>query len=128
MNISLRRALKFVHEREHDEGGFTLYRGIPDTKNTYYGVKILDMYNEEPHNKEKTIEWIQKLQKDRMYGIKGVFYRLNILDTFDAKMEVPESYITKLNKKTEFGSLKLSYYYASISNILKLDNLSKIAD
>jgi len=50
-NISLRKALKFVHDREHDEGGFTLYRGVPDTKNTYYGVKILEMFNEEPFNK-----------------------------------------------------------------------------
>jgi uncharacterized protein len=128
LNILLKRALNFVREREHIEGGFTLYKGIPDTKNTYYGVKILEMFNIEPHNKEKTIEWIQKLQKDRMYGIKGVFYRLNILDIFDVKIEVPENYITKLNGKTEFGSLELSYYYAFISNILELDNLSKIAD
>ena len=41
----LNNALKFVHGREHEKGGFTLYKGISDTKNMYYGVNILKMFN-----------------------------------------------------------------------------------
>jgi hypothetical protein len=57
----LNNALKFVHGREHEKGGFSLYKGISDTKNTYYAVNILKMFNKEPHNKEKTVEWVEKL-------------------------------------------------------------------
>lgn len=94
-----------MHKREHEKGGFTLYSGVPDTKNTYYGLKILEMFNEEPYHKEKTIAWILKLQKDRMYSIHGVFYRLNILNIFNKEILVPESYIKRLNEQREFASL-----------------------
>ena len=128
MKINLKKALNFTHKREHYEGGFTLYKGLPDTKNTYYGIKILEMFNKEPYNKGKTINWIQKLQTNRMYGLKGVFYRLNILNSFDKETKVPEEYTKKLNTKTVFSSQKIAYYNTVISNILKLDNLNKIAD
>jgi hypothetical protein len=128
MKINLKKALNFVHEREHYERGFTLYKGVPDTKNTYYGVKILEMFKEEPNNIKKTINWVQKLQNDRMYGIQGVFYRLNILNIFNKEIKVPDEYIEKLNAKTKFSSQKAAYYYTVISNILKLDNLNNIAD
>jgi hypothetical protein len=36
-----------VHKLEHEKGGFAIYRGIPDTKNTYYGVKIFKLFDEE---------------------------------------------------------------------------------
>ncbi|BDZ71381.1 prenyltransferase/squalene oxidase repeat-containing protein [Methanobacterium petrolearium] len=122
------KVLKFVHDREHEDGGFTLYRGLPDTKNTYYGLKILQMFNEEPYNKENTINWIQKLQKDRMYGISGVFYRLNILDIFNEEITVPESYITQLNSKTEFANFEVVYFHTIISYLLQLDNFCKVVD
>jgi hypothetical protein len=124
----LSNALKFTHKREYEQGGFTLYKGIPDTKNTYYGVKILEIYNEEPYNKEKTIEWIQELQEGRMYGIQGLFYRVNILNIFREKIRVHESYISRLNVKTEFTNLKVAYYHAIISKILELNNIGKIAN
>lgn len=115
-----------MHEREHHEGGFTLYKGIPDTKNTYYGLKTLKMFKQEPNNKEQTIKWIQKLQKDRMYGIQGVFYRINILNIFNEEIMVPESFIARLNAQREFANLEVAYYHTMISNILGLDNFSKI--
>ena len=43
--------LKFFHEREYLEGEFALYEGIPDTKNMYYGVKILQMWVKNPERK-----------------------------------------------------------------------------
>lgn len=120
--------MKFVHAREHEEGGFTLYSGIPDTKNTYYGLKILQMFNDEPYNKGDTINWIQKLQKDKMYGIQGVFYRVNILNIFNEEITVPKSYIKQLNSKTEFATLEVAYYHTAISHILKLDNFDNAMD
>jgi hypothetical protein len=119
--------LRFTHGREHEEGGFTLYHGIPDTKNTYYGVKMIKMFNEEPYNKVKTIEWIEELQKGRMYGLHGVFYRVNILNSFKQKIRFPTQSISKLNSKNDFSNMKIAYYYTILSKILKLKNLKKIA-
>jgi len=34
----LKAALKFVHEREHEKGGFIIYKGNSDIENTYYAV------------------------------------------------------------------------------------------
>lgn len=116
-----------MHEREHKDGGFTLYKGIPDTKNTYYGVKILKMFDKEPYNKPKTIEWVEKLQKGRMYGIQGLFYRINVLNSFNREIIINDEYISRLNARTEFISLKVAYCHAMTSQILKLKNLPKIA-
>ena len=117
-----------MHAREHEEGGFTLYSGIPDTKNTYYALKILQMFNDEPNNREDTINWIQKLQKDKMYGIQGVFYRVNILNIFNEEITVPKSYIEQLGSKTDFATLEVAYYHTSISHILNLDTFENVTE
>lgn len=118
----LENALNFIHEREHEDGGFTLYKGVPDTKNTYYGVKTFKMFDRDPFNKEKTIKWIQKLQNDRMFGIHGVFYRVNILDLFNKEIKVPESYVVRLKEKTDFVNLEAAYYHTIVFKLLEIDN------
>jgi len=84
------------------------------------------MFNQEPYNREKTIEWIQSLQKDKMYAIQGVFYRVNILNLFNEEIPVPASYINKLKSKTEFANFEVAYYHTIISHILNLDNLANV--
>jgi hypothetical protein len=127
-NINLKNALRFVHQREHENGGFTLYHGIPDTKNTYYGIKTLQMFGKEPFNIEKTIKWIEKLQKERIPGIYGVFYQLNILKFYNREINVEGKYKTGLNSKKDYASLKDAYYHTKVSQILGVKNLSKIAE
>jgi hypothetical protein len=84
------------------------------------------MFNQEPYNREKTIEWIQSLQKDKMYAIQGVFYRVNILNLFNEEIPVPVSYINKLKSKTKFANFEVAYYHTIISHILNLDNLANV--
>jgi len=84
------------------------------------------MFNQEPYNREKTIEWIQSLQKDKMYAIQGVFYRVNILNLFNEEIPVPASYINKLKSKTKFANFEVAYYHTIISHILNLDNLANV--
>lgn len=124
----MENALKYVHDREHDKGGFTLYKGLPDGKNTYYGLKTLKLFNKEPFNKIKTIKWIMDLQRKKMYGIHGIFYIINILHMFNEKIKVPQFYISNLKFKTDFPNLESAYYHTIISKILKLDNLQLIAE
>ena len=122
----VKNAIKFTHEREHSEGGFTLYQNNPDTKNTYYGVKILRLFNQEPYNKENTIEWIESLQKDRLFGIQGIFYRINILNYFKRKVRIPENYKLELNSIIEFKNLNMAYLHTIVSKSLGLNNLKDI--
>lgn len=62
-----------------------------------------------------------------MYGIQGLFYRTSILNSFNRKIRIRDEYISRLNTRTEFVSLKIAYYHTIISKILKLNNLPKIA-
>ena len=86
------------------------------------------MFKKYPLNLEKTIEWIENLQKDRMFGIYGVFYRLNILKLLKGKIIVPDSYIKRLKERKEFSSVKIAYYNLIISKILGLNNLDLITE
>lgn len=95
----VKRALEFVHGRERGNGGFTLYEGIPDTKNTYYGVLTLKLLGIEPENMDKTIEWVEYLQRGRMFGLKGLFYRVNILKLLNREPELNEKYFERLRSK-----------------------------
>lgn len=117
-----------MHEREHGEGGFTLYKGLPDGKNTYYGLRILKIFNEEPYNKNNTIRWIKKLNKGKIFGIKGVFYRLNSLKLFEMNTEIPDEYASKLMSKIAFNSLETAFLSTNILKIAGYNDLQDIAD
>jgi len=124
----LNNALKFTHKREHSEGGFTLYSGYPDTKNTYYGLLILQLFNEEPYNKENTIKWVEYLHKGRMYGIKGIFYRVNILKILGKTPGLGEKYFVKLIIKNEFPNFEIAYLHTSILKNIGYDKFDFITD
>lgn len=111
-------ALEFVHGREHDNGGFTLYEGIPDTKNTYYGVLTLKLLGIEPENMDKTIEWVEYLQRGRMFGLKGLFYRVNILKLLNREPELNEKYFERLRSKEKFPSMEMAFVHTSILKTL----------
>lgn len=118
----LDQALKFVHKREHLEGGFTLYEGIPDTKNTYYGVKILQILDEEPHNKENTINWIENLQEGRQYGTRGIFYRLNILDVYNRSPKFPQKYVERFFERYKTSTPEIIFLMTSILRIVRSED------
>ncbi len=86
------------------------------------------MFKKYPLNLERTIEWIENLQRDRMFGVYGVFYRLNILKLLKGKIIVPDSYIKRLKERKDFSSVKIAYYNLIISKILGLNNIDLIAE
>ena len=53
------------------------------------------MLDEEPKNKENTIKWIENLQEGRQYGTRGIFYRVNLLDSFKKDPIFPKKYINR---------------------------------
>lgn len=85
------------------------------------------MLNEEEYNKEKTLKWIENLNKDRIFGIKSVFYRLNILKLFNKKLEIPKEYASKLSNKIAFTNLENAFLSTAILKLSGYDDLHNIA-
>ncbi|KAF5035710.1 prenyltransferase/squalene oxidase repeat-containing protein [Methanobacterium aggregans] len=126
--FSKEKALKFVYNREHPEGGFTLYEGIPDTKNTYYALKTLQIMGKKPKNLEKTLKWISYLHNGRMFGLKGFFYRLNILKLYGIKLEVPEKYKMILTMRNEFSTMEVAFLNTAVLKLMGYQNFENVKD
>ncbi len=128
MMETVSNALEFTHNREHIEGGFTLYNGVPDTKNTYYGLMILQLYCKEPYNKENTIKWIEYLHNGRMFGVKGVFYRVNSLRILGRTPELAEKYFKKIISRKIFPNFEIAFLYTSILDNIGYNKFDIIVD
>ncbi len=124
----LKNALKYVHQREHDGGGFTLYEGIPDGKNTYYGLSILNLLGETPYNINETIEWLGKSQNSRVFGIYGKFNLLNSLVLLGKEPKIPDKYIIPLSGKKEFPNLEIAYLTTVILKLLEYHDFNRISE
>ncbi|NYB51342.1 MAG: hypothetical protein HVN35_02080 [Methanobacteriaceae archaeon] len=124
----LKRALEYVHQREHEGGGFTLYEGIPDGKNTYYGLLIMKMFNETPYNIDKTIKWVEDIQKGYIFGVYGKFNLVNILNLLGKKPEIADKYIHRLSNQKEFPNLETAYLSTVILHLTGHKKLNNIAE
>lgn len=80
------------------------------------------MLDGEPHNKEKTIKWIENLQKGRQYGTRGIFYRVNILDAYKRNPKFPEKYVEKFIERYNTSNLEIIFL---MTNILKIAGYSE---
>jgi hypothetical protein len=101
---------------------------LPDGKNTYYGLNILKIFNEEPYNKKRTIKWVENLNEGRLFGIKGIYYRLSALSLFDMKTEIPEEYASKLISKIAFNNLETAFLSTCILKMTGYNDLYDISD
>lgn len=117
-----------MHGREHNEGGFTLYAGIPDGKNTYYGLSILKMLKEKPRNIDETIRWAENLQKRRVFGLYGKFNLLNILVLLGKEPKIPDKYIKSLIKENKFSNLEIAYLTTVTLKLSGYDKLDHIGE
>ncbi|MEN6592257.1 MAG: hypothetical protein ABFC12_03305 [Methanobacterium sp.] len=124
----LKNALKYVHQREYDGGGFTLYEGIPDGKNTYYGLSILNLLVETPNNIGKTIYWLEKLQNSRVFGIYRKFNLLNSLVLLGKEPKIAAKYIQPLSERKEFPNLEIAYLTTIILKLTGHHNLNHISE
>lgn len=124
----LSKALEYVHRREHEGGGFTLYAGIPDGKNTYYGLAILDLFNEKPYNINETIKWVEDKQKGRVFGVYGKFNLLNSLILLGKEPKIADKYIHRLTERKEFPNLEIAYLTTVILKLTGFNELSNISE
>lgn len=125
---TIKKALEYVHQREHIGGGFTLYEGIPDGKNTFYGLSILKMFKEKPYNIDKTIKWVEDMQKGRIFGVYAKFNLLNTLTLLGKEPKIDDKYIDELAKKKEFPKLEIAYLSTVILKLTGHNELNNIAE
>jgi hypothetical protein len=86
------------------------------------------MFNEEPYNKKETIKWVEYLNKGRLFGIKGIYYRLGALNLFGMKTEIPEEFASKLTTKIAFNNLETAFLSTSILKMTGYNDLYDISD
>lgn len=86
------------------------------------------MLNEEPYNKKETIKWVENLNKGRLFGIKGIYYRLGALNLFDMKTEIPEEFASKLMSKIAVNSLETAFLSTNILKMTGYNDLHSIAE
>ena len=85
------------------------------------------MFNEEPYNKEETLNWFKKLNEGRIFGIKGIFYKLNALKSFNIQPTIPDEYASKLLSKIAFNTLETAFLCTKILKLTGYNNLYNIA-
>lgn len=127
----LKNALRYVHHREHDKGGFTLYKGIPDGKNTYYGLSVLSLFGEEPCNVDATINWLEKLKSSRVFGIYGIYGKFNLLNSLKLlgkEPKIPAKHIHAVSEKKEFPNLETAYLTTVILKFMGYNDLKHVSE
>ena len=84
------------------------------------------MLDEEPYNRENTINWIENLQEGRQYGTRGIFYRLNILDVYKRSPKFPQKYVKKFFERYKTSNLEIIFLMTSILRIVGFEDLELI--
>jgi hypothetical protein len=79
------------------------------------------MWDEEPKNMESTIKWIKSLQEGRQYGTRGIFYRVNILDSFKINSNFPQKYVNRFLERYMTSNLEIIYLMTNILRIVGIE-------
>lgn len=108
------KILDFIRRRAHKDGGYTLYKGLPDSKNTYYAIKSLQLLGEKPYNLQKTLDWLEDVHKRGSFAAQGLFYRCSILKEYNRDYRIPEKFIRRLKKAYRRSNLEITYYIDSV--------------
>jgi hypothetical protein len=75
--IDVEKVISYILERQNVDGGYTFCRGAEsNAQDTYYALKILEMLDVEPRNRNDTIHFLQSLQRDdgSFDSIKCAYY------------------------------------------------------
>ena len=56
--------ISFLNKRRHSSGGYTLYEGLPDSKNTYYAIRSFEVLDHEPPRLEETLDWLEDVHRE----------------------------------------------------------------
>jgi Uncharacterized protein conserved in archaea len=79
------------------------------------------MLDDEPQNKENTIKWIENLQEGRQYGTRGIFYRVNILDSFKRSPNFPQKYVNRFLGRYRTSNLEIIYLMTTVLRVVGIE-------
>ena len=79
------------------------------------------MLDEEPQNMERTIKWIENLQEGRQYGTRGIFYRVNILDSFKRNPNFPQNYVNRFLERYRTSNLEIIYLMTTVLRVVGIE-------
>jgi len=79
------------------------------------------MLDDEPQNKENTIKWIENLQEGRQYGTRGIFYRVNILDSFKRNPNFPQKYVNRFLGRYRTSNLEIIYLMTTVLRVVGIE-------
>ena len=79
------------------------------------------MLDEEPQNMERTIKWIENLQEGRQYGTRGIFYRVNILDSFKRNPNFPQKYVNRFLERYRTSNLEIIYLMTTVLRVVGIE-------
>lgn len=108
------KSINFLKKRRHSSGGYTLYEGLPDSKNTYYALKSFRVLGFEPPEVDRTLDWIEDLHSRGGFAAQGLFYRCSILKTYDRDFRITARFMDLLKGSYQKSKLEITYYIDSV--------------
>jgi len=106
--------INFLNKRRHPGGGYTLYEGLPDSKNTYYSIRSFEVLGHEPPRLEETLDWLEDVHRGGTFAAQGLFYRCSILRDYGRDFEIPEKFTEMLRTSYRKSNLEITYYMDSV--------------
>jgi len=105
---------EFLNKRRHPDGGYTLFEGLPDTKNTYYALRSFELLGDEPGGLEKTLDWLEDVHSRGSFAAQGLFYRCSVLRDYGRDFLVSDKFIDLLKASYRKSKLEITYYMDSV--------------
>ncbi|MGB9837785.1 hypothetical protein [Methanothermobacter sp.] len=90
--------INFFDMRRHPSGGYTLYEGLPDSKNTYYAIKSLEVIDSLPDDVARTLDWLEELHSRGSFAAQGLFYRCSLLADYGREFRVKDRFLDLLRR------------------------------
>jgi len=106
--------IKFFDMRRHPSGGYTLYEGLPDSKNTYYAIRSLEVINSLPDDIGRTLDWLEELHSRGSFAAQGLFYRCRLLADYGREFRVKQRFLDLLRRSYRKSKLEITYYMDSV--------------
>ena len=121
--INTKAVVDYVFERQNENGGFTFCRGTEsNAQDTYYALKILEMLSVSPDNTERTVHFLQGLQREdgNFDSVKVAYYVVESLSQLGAALTKPLDSILQFFHAILKGLESPSTYVEIVSEIENL--------
>lgn len=83
--------IEYIQQRQNVDCGYTFCQGAEsNAQDTYYGIEVLDMLGVSPRNVDRTVKFMQNLQRsDGGFSVQVAYYVTSVLSRFGAKLKKP---------------------------------------